>query len=434
MLNMSITQNISGYSALQALKPQQEIIEPWPEYFEVDYFDGFDLPAIAEDVSVIIPTYNRCPFPPGDERYRANPLYCSAISILRQRGGIDKQLVIIDDASDDNTASVVKDIRSLSRESGTDVIYVRNKQRSGAPLSRKTGLEIAEGKLSFLTDDDCIASPYAIFGGALVRRKLEMEGPLLLPLYLKRTKPSRTLPASEIGKIDLEKGEITSNFEAFPLEYIGRCPFLDPDLRVLQPFEIFNLCCNYLIETDVLRAAGIPDDFKRMNGYGEETEIGMRLMEAGVQSYFVPDPKLQVIHLKFGDIRRPFFIERDWMAETLEIPTGILFNESVKERYGTGCRVSPEEHSYSKVRSFFQILSKRSPEAGLGWAANTYRDFVVLNKMEFTKWGRLIESYDDRKKIWERAIYDACYAEPNAFGFEYIKRTVLQREHVFEVV
>ncbi|WP_010479312.1 glycosyltransferase family 2 protein [Thermococcus zilligii] len=87
-------------------------------------------------VSVIIPTYNR-----------AKLLKRAINSVLNQRFG-DFELIVVDDASPDNTPEVVESI-----DDGR-IRYIRLKKNSGGPVARNTGIKKARGKFIALLDDD----------------------------------------------------------------------------------------------------------------------------------------------------------------------------------------------------------------------------------------------------------------------------------------
>ncbi len=87
-------------------------------------------------VSVIIPTYNR-----------AKLLKRAIKSVLNQEFG-DFELIVVDDASLDNTPEVVKRI-----EDGR-IRYIRLKKNSGGPVARNTGIKKARGEFIALLDDD----------------------------------------------------------------------------------------------------------------------------------------------------------------------------------------------------------------------------------------------------------------------------------------
>jgi glycosyltransferase involved in cell wall biosynthesis len=76
-------------------------------------------------------------------------LVCEAIeSALSQREG-QVEVIVVDDASSDDTAGV------LAKRFGSRIEYLRHSERRGAGASRNAGLRIARGHLvAFLDDDD----------------------------------------------------------------------------------------------------------------------------------------------------------------------------------------------------------------------------------------------------------------------------------------
>lgn len=88
-------------------------------------------------VSVIIPTHNRA------------PLISQAIeSVLRQTCQ-DFEIIVVDDASTDNTEEVVKGLNDLR------IRYLRLERNHGAPWARNSGAAAANGEfLAFLDSDD----------------------------------------------------------------------------------------------------------------------------------------------------------------------------------------------------------------------------------------------------------------------------------------
>lgn len=90
------------------------------------------------DISVVIPVHN-------GRKY----LKKAIDSVLKQQG-VNLELIIIDDASDDNTAEVVNSYRKESK-----MRYVRNRKNIGAAESRNRGVRLAAGEyIAFLDADD----------------------------------------------------------------------------------------------------------------------------------------------------------------------------------------------------------------------------------------------------------------------------------------
>lgn len=88
-------------------------------------------------VSVIIPTYNR------------THLIGRAIQSVLNQTYQDFEIVVVDDASKDNTEEVVKSFN------GEKIIYLRHKNNRGAQAARNTGIKAAKGGwIAFLDSDD----------------------------------------------------------------------------------------------------------------------------------------------------------------------------------------------------------------------------------------------------------------------------------------
>lgn len=89
-------------------------------------------------VSVIIPTYNR-----------AHLLLPRAVKSVLNQTFTDFELIIVDDASTDNTKEVVESFND------SQIRYMRHEQNKGGGAARNTGIEKARGEfIAFLDSDD----------------------------------------------------------------------------------------------------------------------------------------------------------------------------------------------------------------------------------------------------------------------------------------
>jgi len=92
-----------------------------------------------EDLSIIIPTYNR------------GELLERAIRSVMKQTALPREIVVIDDGSEDHTAELVRDIDG---HSGVRVIYHRQCNR-GPAAARNKGIQISSANtLAFLDSDD----------------------------------------------------------------------------------------------------------------------------------------------------------------------------------------------------------------------------------------------------------------------------------------
>jgi glycosyltransferase involved in cell wall biosynthesis len=92
--------------------------------------------AKSPSVSVVIPTYNR-----------ENLVGRAIKSVFSQTYG-DFELIVVDDASKDNTREVIKSFDDKR------IMYICHKENRGAPATRNTGIRIARGVYIGLLDDD----------------------------------------------------------------------------------------------------------------------------------------------------------------------------------------------------------------------------------------------------------------------------------------
>src|SRR4030042_5052103 len=88
-------------------------------------------------VSIIIPTYNRA------------HLVMRAINSVLDQSFQDFEIIIVDDASRDNTEKMVSGIRDKR------IFYIRHEKNRGGSAARNTGIKQARGEyIAFLDSDD----------------------------------------------------------------------------------------------------------------------------------------------------------------------------------------------------------------------------------------------------------------------------------------
>lgn len=93
-------------------------------------------------ISIIMPTFNRA--------------FClsEAIDSVLSQKGVNWELIIIDDASSDNTQEILS-----SHQNDPRIRLIRNPSNSGAAVSRNRGLELASGDLIAYLDSDNLYYP-----------------------------------------------------------------------------------------------------------------------------------------------------------------------------------------------------------------------------------------------------------------------------------
>lgn len=342
-----------------------------------------------DGVSIVIPTYNRCHHQ-DDAR---NPLmWC--ISSIKQQNYEDIEIIIVDDASTDNTN---KKMKHLCRENtgNVNIRYMVNKERKGSSVSRNIGVGLASKELVLFFDDDCIfmnteALTSAVYAFNEKKREGNNIGAMHLPVYYRSNRSKDTRPIHEILGIDYDEARINCNTSSFPVERNKQNDehyFMDTD--ILKPLEVNNLRGVFLCSRQAyLNVGGFPDYFPTPS-LGEEHKLAQRFTNGGYKMYFSPVPKSALLHFKYGREDKepvmPLVPRRD---NAVEFPLSLMemVNESRYIRGDTGNAVTTEESMYSYVFGRSMIFSCR---------ASSRRKFKERVKDEIIQ--NNIHSYANRK-------------------------------------
>lgn len=366
------------------------------DFFSTTYLDRFRINGAYKlsPISVVIPTFNRCPHPAKED---SNPLgWCLESLLAQQKSGID-EIVIVDDDSKDYTEEVVKD---FSKKSPIQIIYLKNGINVGSSISRNRGVKKSKNNLILFLDDDCVFSKYMTFGANYLLNTLgEDAAALHLPIYHRKTVPT-IIKKEKIGKIDIVNGIMLGNLDGFPVEYARDMEhsFLDPNLKILKPFEINNLGGVFVIKKDAFeKIGGFPEFFTWKNGYREETEVSLRLANRGYRMFFTPDPKFYCVHLKYGANGK------NNQKAIKDAALNNLVKQSDASKTDTGNRVNSKEWFSNIITSTMVVLGLRNQEAAKRYLDRTYQDFVIKNELKTTGVGGTINDLEKRRIIFEEA-------------------------------
>lgn len=197
------------------------------------------------DISLIVPTRNR-----------AHILQQSLPRLLRQeRGRFTHEVIVVDDASEDDTGDVLRDCR---RE---NLVALRMERHRASAAARNRAVAAARGAILLFVDDDCFV------GRDFVARHADRHG--------NRSPAVVTGPIVEVDEIPESDPPDTGRFRGW-----HRNPFPGGNVSVARAL--------------VLAAGGFDES---LSAYGwEDTELHRRLMELGVRSEFVW--KARVFHYK----------------------------------------------------------------------------------------------------------------------------------------
>ncbi|WP_436793930.1 glycosyltransferase family 2 protein [Actinospongicola halichondriae] len=214
-------------------------------------------------VSVVVSTYDR---PEMMERL---------LDSLLAQDHPDHEIIVVDNGSDARTGEMLDrvaehDHRSVLRRLRVDV------NRGPAP-ARNLGWRAADAPLIAFIDDDCIAEPTWLSGlCAEAAPKVIVQG---------RTTPDGDLRASGAWAKSQNINRVTMRFET----------------------------CNLLMPRDVLEATDGFDERFRVAA-GEDTDLGWRAMDLGVQVVFAPEARVR--HVIWDRTFRDHLRERIRWSET----------------------------------------------------------------------------------------------------------------------
>jgi GT2 family glycosyltransferase/glycosyltransferase involved in cell wall biosynthesis len=217
--------------------------------------------ARCPDISVIIPTYNRC------------AVLASCLAALGQQSLVKDrfEVMVIDDGSTDGTERLC---RGLSMS--FPLVYLRQ-TNSGAGAARKLGSEVSKGEYLLLINDDTLAAPD------------------LLAEHLRGQREHAQEKCSVLGRFCYPREACKRALTSF---FAGR-PFLFPQLVMKPGFyreSFYFIACNLSIRREaVLRAGSFDPQF----GVAEDTELGARLEEQGYRVLYRPEALAWHDHLIF---------------------------------------------------------------------------------------------------------------------------------------
>lgn len=205
-----------------------------------------------EKVSIVIPTHNRA----GD--------ISEAVESLLKIDYPDYEIIVVDDASRDNTIEVLKKF-------GTRIRFIQRKINGGPAAARNDGIKAAKGELIAFTDSDCTVSK---------------EWIKILVKFLK------TLPKEVAGV----SGTIYPPKDAnFLMKLVYFMPQMDGNTMLAEdinkPFLVSNISCNNAVwKKSVLRKMKGFDEsfFKNFHTVPEDAELCYRTLKNGYKFYMYP--------------------------------------------------------------------------------------------------------------------------------------------------
>jgi glycosyltransferase involved in cell wall biosynthesis len=206
------------------------------------------------DLSVVIPTYNRC------------ETVQKAISAYFNQTAVENiyEIIVVDDGSTDSTGDI---IARLSERSVRPIRYFRQENK-GPAAARNLGIREACSELILFTDDDIIPGP------SLVAEHLDWHG---------------RFPESSVALL----GNVTWADEVRPTPFMAwygadfLFSYADFVGRTELDYTDFYTC-NISLKTAFMRGNGTFDEEFKVAAY-EDIELGFRLKKAGMRLLYNPN-------------------------------------------------------------------------------------------------------------------------------------------------
>lgn len=239
---------------------------------------------MEKKVSVVIPSYNR-----GYILEKTIPSY------LQDEVA---ELILVDDASTDDTPTVVKRLQ----EKFPIIKYIRLEKNMKQPAATNRGIEVAKYPYIYFGDDDSFILPGTIAFLMDTMNKKKADIVSALAVYAKRERDI-TNPQELISREAplFQEGDVMIDF--FHLEKANFC------YRVKDPVEVpFAQACA-LIKSQIAKENLIDVSYEG-NAYREETDFFLRCGERGAKMFL--DSRGVQINYPFSMINRTRTLRSMW--------------------------------------------------------------------------------------------------------------------------
>lgn len=360
----------------------------------------------CREISIIIPTYNRCPF--SISEYYKNPLIWSLLSIINSNLQNLHKLIIVDDNSTDFTEENVEKIKREFED--VNIVYVKLNKRYNASIVRNYGLKYVDSKYVFFMDDDCIIYPNVIENALKAYKTLDKKvklGALHFPVYLRKDTYDGVIVEKEIGKLYAKDGKIFSNFRMYPIEKKAQIK-IDEELYIDAPVEIDFFHEVFLITTALIKkVGGFCENMKLKSILSEGLYLAMKMRKYNLHHYQIVDPLFKIIHFRYGSFQDSKIDET--YKNIVPIPQiNLSLEQMIKmsniKNTSTGGRTNTLEIIKESISSRYAVFLYLDKEGAAKWGEYTYN--ALLNNVDdkMLKFPQVNIDVELKEKLWQDAI------------------------------
>ena len=384
------------------------------------------LSKIDVPISLIVPTRNRCPYPPDSKNNKRNPIKWLFDSLYRQKYVNIGEVILVDDYSDDYTKEFV-DYSTLNDGKFT-ITYLRNPEKLDLALSRQKAADVAKNDILVSVDDDSVLKPYTLrmsLGAYLQLEKKNKVGALNMPVYTWSTIPKKILVKNQISVLDIKNGNQSCDADAFPLEYIynSKGNILDNE-QTFNPIEVGNFNGQFIIRKSILDKIGGFPNFS-IRSHASEAELAAVLSDNKYSQYLFVEPDAGIYHNRYGRKPSHILIGPDWLENT-DFSIKNMFQESSIQRNDTGCSIDPNIIAYVRIRNYGFVF-RRNEDGQKKWLDRVYSNFVINNNMpSFPK----INNINTRKAVFNIAKDHITSAQNLDLNQNYVLKEIKKYSNV----
>jgi len=228
------------------------------------------------DVSIIIVNWNT-----------RDILHSCLQSIYERTGGIEFEVIVIDNGSSDNSVQMVKQLFP-------QVVLIKNSENKGFAAANNQGIAIAKGRYTLLLNSDTVILNNAI-GKTISFADAHPEAAVIGCLVLNKDRslqPTCFMFPSLLNKVLF----VSYLYKFFPKSnFFGRERMTWWDRSDVREVDVVTGCF-MLVRREAIEQVGLMDEQFFM--YGEETDWSYRFMKAGWKNMFYPGA--QIIH--YGNV------------------------------------------------------------------------------------------------------------------------------------
>lgn len=299
------------------------------------------------DVTVVIAAYNR------------SKLITRALDSVRSQARTAKEIIIVDDASTDDTAKVASDWAELH---GFPVRVVKLIKNGGPAIARNRGIELARTAYVAFLDSDDEHIPTTL---AKLIPSLDAYPNVVLSFA-----DATLVTPSEVQKHSMLAPHLDLEHDATPLEDGTVYQLSDAKSKLLNA-SIIPTCATCFRRDAALRAGGMPENIRS----GEDWLFWLRLSQQGHFNFQLDD--LALVHRHDTNLTHPNdseFIARQSVKACLHLLVDehdIILTGSQREK--------TDQHLTKNLRSWRYHLSKLGIQAYIGGLKQLAADCPTLH-------------------------------------------------------